>query len=253
MPQIETVMDSDNNGDQQAHERSIFAADRHHLSEIGHKYVAEALVEVLSVHSSKPQALLGSWGGGDQCYFWMNSLGTFPADLKVEGGQLRQFDPFLQKWAYEVEEGSAAQLSFLKHETLPTVNDKNNEGEKNTDLNSVPIHLVYMAKESLYPSARVVVVNNFDTTKINNDAYKYIDFSRNNEENNRWQHHHITQSQVVGYSSEGVNTVVIDSVSKTERPLRIVGVMLCRACELWKNNVLEEFFMRLPEIKNINN
>lgn len=179
----------------------------------------------------------------------MNSYGSFPSDLKADGGELRQFDPFLQKWAYEVQSGDFAKISFVKHPSSSNVSGRLNQDRTNNDLNTVPIYLVYMAKEALYPSARVAVVKKFDTKNINPDAYSSIEFQPNKD---RWSAHHVTQSQVIGYSSEGVNTILVDSITKAQRPFRIVGVMMCNACEQWKSNILEEFYLRLPEIKNIN-
>ena len=148
MPPLEVIPDRSG---QSYH---LYGADRHHLSEVGHKFIAKGVVDLLRQNDPQIQELirrnhqaanLGSWGGGDQCYFWMNSLGSFPSDLKAEGGRLNMFDSFLEKWAYEIDVGNHAQFSF---DFKLNQNNQNTIRNTNTQKNSVPIFLVYMAKVS---------------------------------------------------------------------------------------------------------
>ena len=75
----------------------------------------------------------------------MNSLGSFPSDLKAKGGRLNMFDSFLEKWAYEIDVGNHAQFSF---DFKLNQNNQNSIRNLNTQRDSVPIFLVYMAKVS---------------------------------------------------------------------------------------------------------
>jgi len=115
----------------------LFADDKHHLSEVGHKFIADKIMNLLyTTMSQHPERMrprsprLGTWGGGDQCYLWLSSWGYFPESIDVVGGgKFTMFDVSKKKYSYEIEYGANTTFTF---------NRKNFGGLK------IPVHLVYM-------------------------------------------------------------------------------------------------------------
>ena len=116
---------------------SLYADDEHHLSELGHKFIANEIMNLLYDQLQKnPDKIpplepkLGSWGGGDHCYMWLSSWGYFPESLSVGGdGKFTMFDELKKKYSYEIELGENTSFEFDR---------------KDLDGKTLPIHLVYM-------------------------------------------------------------------------------------------------------------
>lgn len=116
---------------------SLYADDEHHLSELGHKFIANEIMKLLYDHlKENPDKLpplepsVGTWGGGDHCYMWLSSWGYFPESLSSEGGgKFAIFDELKKKYSYEIEYGEHTSFEFER---------------KDLDGKQIPIHLVYM-------------------------------------------------------------------------------------------------------------
>eukprot|EP00559_Dactyliosolen_fragilissimus_P006036 CAMPEP_0184866372 /NCGR_PEP_ID=MMETSP0580-20130426/22117_1 /TAXON_ID=1118495 /ORGANISM="Dactyliosolen fragilissimus" /LENGTH=314 /DNA_ID=CAMNT_0027366043 /DNA_START=360 /DNA_END=1304 /DNA_ORIENTATION=+ len=200
----------------------LFADDRHHLSHIGHKFVAHGLSALLQTFLNAKNNLiprkprLGTWGAGDQCYMWLSSEGKFPISVQADGGKYCMFDEKKHKYSYEVEYGNDATLSFRRKDF-------------NFDMKqiNIPIHVVQMTKGNPpdYPKTEI-------NLNYNNAEYKskYVIDPREDPLFPEWSWAHLTSPQNVGFTTPGLNTLSIQPLEKTKEPFRIVGIIICGAC-----------------------
>ena len=126
----------------------LYNEDKHHLSEVGHKHVADELMKLLDEvgpgattseeeENDEDQAV-GSWGAGDQCFMWLGTWGHFQTSLSANGGEFKIFDVPKKKYAYEIEYGKKATFAF-ERQIGATDDGKGLE---------LPINLVTMIKVS---------------------------------------------------------------------------------------------------------
>jgi hypothetical protein len=199
-----------------------FAHDAHHLSAVGHEWVATQVLQTISQHptvgttsavmSHSGNQERGDWLEGDLCFSWFKS-GHMPetndaSRLKLEGGSLNQFAKL--KYAYEIPAQASIYLdtsSLLK--------------------GSAPLVLVYMTKQNLYP--RVSINLNDDTTFLEMDSTSPA----------KWADEHVTATQSLGIVEPSSNVhVEIETLrqlggaqgSEDEWPFRLVGIIMCAAC-----------------------
>jgi hypothetical protein len=202
--------------------KPFFARDFHHLSAVGHEWVANQVLQVISQHPSVGTTSntmshsgnheKGDWLEGDLCFSWFKS-GHVPqtndaSRLKLEGGTLNEFAKL--KYAYEIPSHASIQLdtsSLLK--------------------GSAPLVLVYMTKQNLYP--RVSISLNEDTTFLEMDSISPA----------KWADDHVTATQSLGIVEPSSNIhVQIETLrnlgsgaqESEEWPFRLVGIIMCAAC-----------------------
>lgn len=196
-----------------------FAQDNHHLSAVGHEWVANQVLQMISQHptvgtnsggmSHGGNQEQGDWLEGDLCFSWFKS-GHVPetndfSRLKLEGGTLNEFAKL--KYAYEIPAHASIHVdtsSLLK--------------------GSAPLVLVYMTKQNLYP--RVSINLNDDTTFLEMDSISPA----------KWADDHVTATQSLGIVEPSSNIhVEIETLRKLGSnedayPFRLVGIIMCAAC-----------------------
>ncbi len=204
-----------------------FASDTHHLNENGHAIVAEGIRNLLLQHSIMTNSgwlnphrsrlstsSQGSWGRGDQCYIWFET-GISPLDHK--GGKMKLFvRP--DKHAHEISlEDGKSSISF-----------------ENKSQWSLSLHLLHMIwLEDKYPKAKVEMHH---LESPNSDVSSTILSPMHERQGMRvW---HITQLSEVGLAKPGWNSVMFEVLEKKAKPLRIVGLTMCGACEDLKGEEL---------------
>jgi hypothetical protein len=234
---------------------SLYHKDKHHLSEVGHKHVADQVVNLLDTigqqqqkstknegkndhegdDSSVETTTTGDWGLGDQCYMWLGTWGHFPTSLSANGGDFKIFDVFKKKYAYEVEYGKKATFSFER--TIGGLGEQ------------IPLHLITMSKGDppKYPKALV-------TLHPDNEDHKSI-FTidpREDELFKEWSWAHMTSPSQVGMSKHGWNVLTVEPIEETEFPARVVGIMVCGECEATPQTkkIPQQMRTRLPDSKH---
>jgi hypothetical protein len=214
-----------------AFQQHWFGPDFHHLSKEGHALVAGHLAQMLQdekimggggssssssssirqdIHDitiSSTEEGIGSWGAGDHCYSWYET-GTHP-DVQVDGGTVKNFvKP--DKWAVNVglTFGQPANIHFPNKKHL-----------------AQPVMLMIMSwGPGVYPKARIKLVapGFVNQTSI-------LDPLHPSPLN---QVYHVTRSAHVGWvnAQSPDNIIIVDPIENMQRPLRVIGIIMCGAC-----------------------
>ena len=184
-----------------------FGPDFHHLGPVGHSVVAQQVIKLID-SMPPPQNGVGSlfrgtWGKGDTCFSWYET-GQKPAGVDIEGGTMKLFvQP--DKWALHIGQekfGKAATISF-----------PNNQKE------AQPFALLHMSwSTGVYPKARISL-NGHD------DMFDPLDPSE------KAHVFHVTRTTHLGWAlPQTQNVLRIEPVEETQRPLRVLGLVMCGAC-----------------------
>lgn len=187
------------------------ANDWHHLSEVGHKILAEDLSKFLStkaVELFKGEKKVGSWGKGDQCYNWFMS-GENP--LSYTGFEMKNIlkgHSADEKWV----------LAMTGKNATITVESK-------FDID-VPLGLGYMSRQdpATYPLVEVT---------INDQEPIIVDPNVNREKVIKTVH--ITAFNHIGSAKAGTNVIKLRTLDSRPEPFRVVGVYLCGECAEFGN------------------
>lgn len=216
----------------------LFADDKHHLSEIGHKVVANEVMDLLlSALMENPERIrpqrprLGTWGLGDQCYLWLSSWGYFPASVNViGGGGFTMFDEAKKKYSYEINYGINTTFTFER---------KIFGGRR------IPLHLVYMTlgDPPLYPKAIAEI--NYGGDGDSGVSSNHVLDPRTDEAFPQWSWAHLTRPEIIGESKPGINRITITPTEESPNPFRLVGIIVCGACE--DGNGASSIRMRVPD------
>jgi len=196
-----------------------FAEDWHHLSQAGHKKVANGIAYFLQHYKPKDlwsQAFaqpkqLGSWALGDKCFNWFYS-----GDVQVSysGAKLHcdeMTDPMSCTLDIDAREGGM--VTFESDYTEP-----------------VPFAIGYLTKgfPDIFPTV-VVQVNNDPRFRVNPDLDRT---TRVNPKSVSM----VTSYIQAGYAVPGKNTIRISPTEVTDKPFQLIGVYLCGACKHFQND-----------------
>jgi lysophospholipase L1-like esterase len=203
---------------QEAIRADWFASDYHHLSQNGHRFVAQELYNLLAQLEANNPASVDtaandhSWGKGDQCYSWFGS-GQSPF-VRFEGGTMAMFaTPGM--WALQIGEG------FGHPATIEFENTKDSQQ---------PIKLEVMSYgPSTYPKVKVQL--NLGNKKLDDSAL-VVDPLHPIQLRHAF---HVPRHIHIGWVEPGMNSVTIDSMETKEHPLRVTGIVMCGACAAMDN------------------
>ena len=204
-----------------------FGHDYHHLSSQGHFMVADHLAKLLQderivgtpkrldIHGVPltQDASIASWGQGDQCFSWYET-GTHP-DIRVEGGTVKNFVKN-DKWAVNVG------LTFGQPANIWFPNRK---------LSVQPVMLMIMSWGiGVYPKSRI----DLESPGFENQS-SMLDPLHPNPLNHVF---HVTRTTHVGWASFGESRLTVDPIEDMQRPLRVIGIVMCGACTEMDENYL---------------
>lgn len=216
---------------QVAFEEHWFGPDYHHLSRQGHAMVAEQLAALLladneailnsagsrigdvqktDIHQitlGATAAELGTWGAGDHCYSWYET-GTHP-DVQVDGGTVKNFVKN-DKWAVNVG------LTFGQPAIITFPNTKDQPQ---------PVMLMIMSwGPGVYPKAKI----DLRSPGFVGNQTSILDPLHSNP-----LHHvfHVTRTAHIGWANaDSSSKVTVDPIEDVQRPLRVIGIVMCGAC-----------------------
>ena len=213
---------------QVAFDEHWFGPDYHHLSSQGHAMVANHLVKLLrneSIMSNHQQpdindislapdeSGIGSWGAGDQCYSWYET-GTHP-DIQVDGGTVKNFVKN-DKWAVNVG------LTFGQPANIWFPNRKPE---------AQPVMLMIMSwGPGVYPKAKIELRSPGFA-----DQSSVLDPLHPDPLNHLF---HVTRTAHVGWANFGQSQITVDPIEDMQRPLRVIGIVMCGACLEMNDNYL---------------
>jgi len=207
---------------QVAFDEHWFGPDFHHLSNHGHTMVAKQLAELLQddnimntntekqdIHDitlTSTEQELGSWGAGDHCYSWYET-GTHP-DVQFDGGTVKNFVKN-DKWAVNVglTFGQPANIRFPNKKPV-----------------AQPVMLMIMSwGPGVYPKAQI----DLQSPGFANQT-SILDPLHPNPLNHLF---HVTRTAHVGWANAmGESLIVVDPIEDMQRPLRVIGIVMCGAC-----------------------
>lgn len=179
----------------------FFANDMHHLGPEGHQWVAHEVISLIRLYGQLTIGEEGKWLEGDVCGNWFDS-GVISPHIQLGGGNMSHFSP--GKYAYEIQSEAKMQI------TTDQLHEKS------------PLIFVFMTKgnPSLYPYLQVIMDGNSSSVVVN-------------PLNIRWESSHVTFTQAVGtVLPRTTHHIQLRNLEKTkEYPFRLVGVVMCAACE----------------------
>jgi hypothetical protein len=184
--------------------------DWHHLSETGHRVLANDLIRFLDAHHEalfNNHKEVGDWGLGDQCYSWMQT-GSNP--LMTTGAEMVDLlagaGTDVTRWALEFS--SDEQTGDIIIDSKFDV--------------PVPLGIGYFSR---FDPANFDIV---DVT-INESQGFTIDPSMNKSGLNI-KHATMMTFAHLGNAQPGKNVIKITTKEKRDRPFQVTGLYLCGAC-----------------------
>jgi len=183
--------------------------DWHHLSETGHRVLANDLIQFLD---SKREALfshdkpLGSWGVGDQCYNWVQS-GNNP--LITSGAEmvdlLANTGADVSRWALEFSAEEDGDILIDSKFDVP-----------------VPLGIGYFSRtEPADIDVVEITVNGGSGFTIDPSLNKSGFFIKNAT---------VMTFAHIGNAEPGKNVISIKTVERREKRFQVTGLYLCGAC-----------------------
>lgn len=186
--------------------RSMFSDDWFHLSEEGHRVVAQAVKDFLQTIPVKRSDEVGTWGKGDLCHKWYESgkvdipfsdgvtmnqykPGKYALQFPSTGGTLKISNPF--------EEPRALTACYLTTGPAPSIYPKTEMKINNSQSQSVTID---------------PVCNDFDFPV------------------------HVLSCKKIGMVDPGESILSIAPLETTQQPFRALGVALTNGDEQMSNN-----------------
>merc|ERR1711957_615220 len=154
-------------------------------------------------------AIVGSWGKGDFCYIWFN---TWVSPLHHTGGIMKLFiKP--NKYAHQISIGNGTStISVFNKMAWP-----------------MPLSVMHMFwHPQYYPRAKIAITSHGQGGKeVTSDPF-ILNPIHHSEEMQSW---HVTLTTNVGVAYPGPNTVSFDCLEKGVKPLRVIGIVMCGACD----------------------
>jgi hypothetical protein len=197
-----------------------FAEDWHHLSQQGHKNVADEIAQLLRTQYKgtdlwtqvfmQPKKL-GSWALGDTCFNW-----HYSGDVQVQysGAELTchmEQDPI--SCTLDMDATSGGTITF----------ESDYEGD-------VPFAIGYITKgfPAIFPTV-MVQVNDHDAFRVNPNIDRATRVNSNSGSM-------VTSYIQAGYATHGSNTIHITPTEVTEKPFQLIGIYLCGACRHYQRD-----------------
>jgi len=188
----------------------MFAGDWFHLSEDGHREVAQAVRVILKNNPIKRSDEVGTWGKGDLCYQWYETgkvdipfsdvvtldeykPGKYALQFPSTGGYLQITNP--------MKEPRALMLSYMTTGPVKTI----------------------------YPETEVKINNSQTRPIIIKPVCNDYEFPV-----------HVSANSNIGMVLPGENIVSIKPLETTEQPFRVIGVALITGNEKMPDNFLFE-------------
>lgn len=188
-----------------------------HLSYVGHRKVAEGVVEFMKLHedqlySDKP---LGTWNLGDTCYDWYYTPNQAKL-IRYEGAELHchnKNDPLNPDCSLEINQRTGGTLTF--HNRFDA---------------KVPVAIGYKSRQFpvLYPKVNL---------SLNGETAKFIDPQYNRSTRTKAaiqlqnSPHHINAHYKIGWANPGENTIKITTAEEGPEDFRVTGIYLCGSCK----------------------
>jgi len=187
----------------------LFAEDGHHLSKKGHKEAAERVREIVEWHGVPRNPRLENFMYSDHCINWFETGNTDGIEYSKNG----------------VVEAMPGTGKF----TLSFVDDDGWIRVRNPDDKPQALHLGYMTSgpaPSLYPKTEVIIEDIIDNISSRGQGTEPIVLDMNSEDRFAGRDVHISQIAKVGMINPGDSIVYFRAIEKTERPFRLVSVLV---------------------------
>ena len=183
-------------------------SDWHHLSETGHRVLANDLIFFLH---DKHEALfnnyksVGEWGLGDQCYNWMSS-GSNPLATNGElVDLLANVDVESNRWALQFSSEEEGEIIVDSKFDIP-----------------VPLGIAYFSRYDPADFNIVVISVNDETSYEIDPSINKSGLYIKNAVMSTFAH--------IGNASPGKNIIKITTKEIRSRPFQVTGIFLCGAC-----------------------
>jgi len=191
----------------------LFAMDGHHLSVKGHREAAERVREIVDWHGVRRHPRLHKFMHQDHCINWFESGNTDGIEYSPNGVVEKM--PGTEKFTLSFVGGDGGGGGWIK--------------VRNPDDKPLALHIGYMTSgppPSLYPKTAVVIEGIDDNSDKVVSATSPIMLDMNSDDRFMGRDVHISTIVKVGLINPGESYVRFQPLEETERPFRLVSVLV---------------------------
>jgi len=185
----------------------MFAGDWFHLSEDGHREVAQAVKVILKNNPIKRSDEVGTWGTGDLCYKWYE---TGKVDIAFSDAVVKNFKPGKYALQFPSTGGSLRITNPFKEPRSLMIS-----------------YMTTGPDTTIYPKTEVKINNSQSQPVIIKPVCNDYEFPV-----------HVSGSENVGMVQPGENIVSINPLETKEQPFRVVAAAIINGDEKISDNFI---------------